>query len=166
MFYDDCDFPVWFAYFVIAQTFIILAMFAHFYVKAYLTPKKKLKVCSMLFIKETLIFSCNFAWIWSSSRALADECCDPRWGGTAPCPPDPRRGRAAPCPLDPEGSRCLTEGGLHYSRFPVQHQPRLILTINVPLFKKLRDIMFFLRDNHFFSHFKGHFEGAKTFLTP
>ena len=31
-----------------------------------------------------------------------------------------------------------------------------ILTINVPLFKKLRDIIFF----------EGHFEGAKTFLTP
>ncbi len=40
------------------------------------------------------------------------------------------------------------------------------ITINVPLFKKLRDIIFFLRDNHFMSHFKGHFEGAKTFLTP
>ncbi len=41
-----------------------------------------------------------------------------------------------------------------------------LLTINVPLFKKLRDIIFFLRDNHFLSRFKGHFEGAKTFLTP
>jgi hypothetical protein len=41
-----------------------------------------------------------------------------------------------------------------------------IITINVPLFKKLRDIIFFLRDNNFLSHFKGHFEGAKTFLTP
>ncbi len=40
------------------------------------------------------------------------------------------------------------------------------LTINVPLFKKLRDIIFFLRDNHFMSHFREHFEGAKTFLTP
>ena len=37
---------------------------------------------------------------------------------------------------------------------------------NVPLFKKLRDIIFFLRDNNFLSHFEGHFEGAKTFLTP
>jgi hypothetical protein len=41
-----------------------------------------------------------------------------------------------------------------------------VLTINVPLFKKLRDIIFFLRDNNFMSHFKGHFEGAKSFLTP
>ncbi len=41
-----------------------------------------------------------------------------------------------------------------------------IITINVPLFKKLRDIIFFLRDTHFLSCFKGHFEGAKTFLTP
>jgi hypothetical protein len=41
-----------------------------------------------------------------------------------------------------------------------------ILTINVPLFKKLRDIIFFLRDNKVLSHFEGHFEGAKTFLTP
>jgi hypothetical protein len=36
---------------------------------------------------------------------------------------------------------------------------------NVPLFKKLRDIIFFW-DNHFMSHFSGHFEGALTFLTP
>ncbi len=41
----------------------------------------------------------------------------------------------------------------------------LIITINVPLFKKLRDIIFFCGTN-FMSHFKGHFEGAKTFLTP
>jgi hypothetical protein len=40
------------------------------------------------------------------------------------------------------------------------------ITINVPLFKKMRDIILFLRDNNFLSHFKGHFEGAKTFLTP
>ncbi len=42
----------------------------------------------------------------------------------------------------------------------------VLLTINVPLFKKLRDIIFFWWDNHFMSHFEGHFEGAKTFLTP
>jgi hypothetical protein len=41
-----------------------------------------------------------------------------------------------------------------------------IITINVPLFKKLRDIIFFWWDNHFMSHFERHFEGAKTFLTP
>ncbi len=40
------------------------------------------------------------------------------------------------------------------------------ITINVQLFKKMRDIIFFLRDHNFLSHFKGHFEGAKTFLTP
>lgn len=39
VFYDDCDFPVLFAYFVICQTFIILAMFAHFYLRAYIRPK-------------------------------------------------------------------------------------------------------------------------------
>ena len=39
------------------------------------------------------------------------------------------------------------------------------ITINVPLFKKLRDIIFFGGENHFMSHFEGHFEGAKTFLT-
>jgi hypothetical protein len=39
------------------------------------------------------------------------------------------------------------------------------ITINVPLFKKLRDIIFFWWENHFMSHFEGHFEGAKTFLT-
>jgi hypothetical protein len=37
---------------------------------------------------------------------------------------------------------------------------------NVPLFKKLWDIIFFLRDNNFLIHFSGHFEGASTFLTP
>jgi hypothetical protein len=31
---------------------------------------------------------------------------------------------------------------------------------NVPLFKKLGDIIFFLGDNNFLSHFSGHFEGA------
>ncbi len=43
---------------------------------------------------------------------------------------------------------------------------RVKITINVPLFKKLRDIIFFWWENHFMSHFEGHFEGAKTFLTP
>ena len=43
---------------------------------------------------------------------------------------------------------------------------RYIITINVPLFKKLRDIIFFWWENHFMSYFEGHFEGAKTFLTP
>jgi hypothetical protein len=43
---------------------------------------------------------------------------------------------------------------------------RETITINVPLFKKLRDIIFFGGENHFMSHFEGHFEGAKTFLTP
>jgi hypothetical protein len=47
----------------------------------------------------------------------------------------------------------------------INSQLWLQLTINVPLFKKLRDI-FFLWDNIFMSHFEGHFEGAKTFLTP
>ncbi len=37
---------------------------------------------------------------------------------------------------------------------------------NVPLFKKLFDIIFFWWENHFMSHFSGHFEGASTFLTP
>ncbi len=43
---------------------------------------------------------------------------------------------------------------------------RYIITINVPLFKKLRDIIFLGGENHFINHFEGHFEGAKTFLTP
>ena len=34
---------------------------------------------------------------------------------------------------------------------------------NVPLFKKLWDIIFCFGDNPFMSHFSGHFEGAKTF---
>jgi hypothetical protein len=39
------------------------------------------------------------------------------------------------------------------------------ITINVPLFKKMRDIIFFLRDNNFLSRFEGHFAG-QDFLTP
>ena len=30
----------------------------------------------------------------------------------------------------------------------------------------MRDIIFFLRANYIMGHFKGYFEGAKTFLTP
>ena len=37
---------------------------------------------------------------------------------------------------------------------------------NVPLFKKIWDIMLFLQENHFMIHFLGQFEGALTFLTP
>jgi hypothetical protein len=36
---------------------------------------------------------------------------------------------------------------------------------NVPLFKKLWDIIFFFWDNNFLSHFSGHFEEASTFLS-
>jgi hypothetical protein len=36
------------------------------------------------------------------------------------------------------------------------------LTINVPLFKKMRDIIFFLRDNKFLSRFEGQFRGQKS----
>jgi hypothetical protein len=43
---------------------------------------------------------------------------------------------------------------------------RDVLTINVPLFKKLRDIIFFWWEYHFMSHFEGHFVGAESFLTP
>ena len=41
-------------------------------------------------------------------------------------------------------------------------QQKDIITINVPLFKKMRDIMFFLRDYHFLSYFKDFFEGSKS----
>ncbi len=43
---------------------------------------------------------------------------------------------------------------------------RDVLTINAPLILKMRDIYFFLRANYIMGHFKGYFEGAKTFLTP
>ena len=36
---------------------------------------------------------------------------------------------------------------------------------NVPLFKKIWDIICFFLDNHFFSQFSGLFVGASTFLT-
>jgi hypothetical protein len=38
------------------------------------------------------------------------------------------------------------------------------LTINAPLILKMRDIFFFA--GKLMGHFKGYFEGAKTFLTP
>ena len=37
---------------------------------------------------------------------------------------------------------------------------------NVPLFKKLWDIIFFGGDNHFMSHFSGHFEMAHKVIVP
>ena len=40
---------------------------------------------------------------------------------------------------------------------------RYLITINVPLFKKLRDIIFLGGENHFMSHFEGHFEGPRLF---
>ncbi len=44
--------------------------------------------------------------------------------------------------------------------------PTFFLTFNAPLILKMRDIIFFLRANYIMGHFKGYFEGAKTFLTP
>ncbi len=41
------------------------------------------------------------------------------------------------------------------------------ITINVPLFKKLRDIIFFWWDNHFMSHFEQGFgSGSVSVLDP
>ncbi len=42
--YDDCAFPLEFAYYMFGHAFIFFVLFAHFYIKAYLTPKTKLKV--------------------------------------------------------------------------------------------------------------------------
>jgi hypothetical protein len=39
------------------------------------------------------------------------------------------------------------------------------ITIIVPLFLEVRDLMFFSWDKHIISHFAVLFEGAKTFLT-
>ncbi len=60
-------------------------------------------------------------------------------------------------------NRCFSAVWL---RGDISKRCKCIITINVPLFKKLRDIIFFWWDNHFMSHLEGHFEGAKTFLTP
>ena len=46
--------------------------------------------------------------------------------------------------------------------FQFNADSELLMTINVPLFKKMRDIIDFLGDNHFISHFEGHFKGAET----
>jgi len=61
---------------------------------------------------------------------------------------------------------CTKEKVLTLKHINFVCQTHLVITINVPLFKKLRDIIFFWWENHFMSHFEGHFEGAKTFLTP
>ena len=54
---------------------------------------------------------------------------------------------------------CATNEPTHLPNEP----PHLliIIIINVPLFKKMRDIIFFLRDYYFLSHFKGLFEGSE-----
>ncbi len=66
-----------------------------------------------------------------------------------------------------ENNKIISQPGMGKSLglFFTVYRKTPIVTINVPLFKKLRDIIFFLRDNHFMSHFKGHFEVASTFLT-
>ncbi len=48
----------------------------------------------------------------------------------------------------------------------LHYQASMVITINVPLFKKLRDIIFFWWENHFMSHFEGHFEGVKKAEAP
>jgi len=56
---------------------------------------------------------------------------------------------------------------LHLNQFSkTKSHKEVTITINVPLFKKLRDIIFFWWDNHFMNHFWGRFEGASTLLTP
>jgi hypothetical protein len=45
VFYDDCDFPYQFSYFIGAHAVLFFILFAEFYIKAYVMPKtKKLKV--------------------------------------------------------------------------------------------------------------------------
>jgi hypothetical protein len=41
-----------------------------------------------------------------------------------------------------------------------------VITINVPLILKVRDIIFLSGAKHIMGHFAGFFEGAETFLTP
>jgi hypothetical protein len=61
----------------------------------------------------------------------------------------------------PETGALLSPPRIHISN---KNYDRII-TINVPLILKMWEIIFFLRTNHFMGHFKGYFEGAKTFLT-
>jgi hypothetical protein len=46
------------------------------------------------------------------------------------------------------------DGGIESELVSVPGELGSGITINVPLFKKLRDIIFFLRDNNFLSHFE------------
>ena len=52
--------------------------------------------------------------------------------------------------------------GVHELGFFYTH----LLTINVLLFKKMRDIIDFLGDNNFISPFEGHFKGVKKVRPP
>ena len=55
VFYDDCAFPLEFAYYMFAHAFIFFVMFAHFYINAYLTPKTKLKVIKCIEYSRSFI---------------------------------------------------------------------------------------------------------------
>jgi hypothetical protein len=45
VFYESCDFPWQFAYFIAAHAVLFFILFSEFYIKAYIMPKsKKLKV--------------------------------------------------------------------------------------------------------------------------
>ncbi len=94
--------------------------------------------------------------IWRTYPAWG-ECCSNRTGSR-------RDGRTSPqlTSSPPRTPAFIVWVRIKSMRFE-NHE---VLTINVPLFKKLRDIIFFGGENHFMSHFEGHFEGAKTFLTP
>ena len=59
-------------------------------------------------------------------------------------------------------AKSLTKIGVGKSMNIIKYTVDNVITINVPLFKKLQDIIFLLQDNHFMSHFKGHFEGSKS----
>ena len=52
VFYDDCDFPWQFAYYIAAHAVMFFGLFSQFYIKEYLSPSKPKKVrrlCNVVF---------------------------------------------------------------------------------------------------------------------
>jgi hypothetical protein len=52
IFRNECNFPVWFSYYVICQAAVFFVLFSQFYVRAYMAPKKKLKVTTNISLKD------------------------------------------------------------------------------------------------------------------
>ena len=88
-------------------------------------------------------------------------------GGALPTSPHPlntcSHNTATRRPPHPSNTQqCTTTHNNRQQHTTTVHNSTLVhKNTNVPLFKKLFDIIFFWWENHFMSHFEGHFEGVK-----